>query len=383
MEVQQYLRNGGQLEKLAADLHLELTFSKHESLVILNYTSFGSPKMDPIVRECRGLTLNTKDWSVVARSFQRFFNYGENPLDSQAFDWHNFVAREKCDGSLASLYWWNGGWRVNTRGSFALGEIEPGVGKTWEEVFWSTSIDEIGVDTLSHQFTYVFELCSPFNKIVRHYASPTLYLLAAFHNESGQELSDVACDGIAVVMNVPRPAVIVRSSVCFSKPELIIDLLSKFYHKNGDKTFEGVVLCDANNVRIKYKNGDYVTLHHLRGEDNNRHLPQYLIRFVFDGESDEIEAYYPEVVNELRCVKFKVYAAMKECADLWERAKHIEQKKDFALFIADKTRMHWVLYELFKTRGAETVEQIFRRLRHEVCWSLFNVRVPMKIREVA
>lgn len=35
-------------------------------------------KFDPIVRECRGLTIRTDTLEIVARSFDRFFNFGED-----------------------------------------------------------------------------------------------------------------------------------------------------------------------------------------------------------------------------------------------------------------------------------------------------------------
>jgi hypothetical protein len=71
------------------------------------------------------------------------------------------------------LYHYDGSWRVNTRGSFALGEIQPGLGKTWEEGFYLALRNEKGLDDLSPQgFTYVFEFCSRWNKVVRDYPEP-------------------------------------------------------------------------------------------------------------------------------------------------------------------------------------------------------------------
>jgi hypothetical protein len=133
LEVQRLLRSGKTLADLTAEYGVRVTTHESEPLVILNYSQTDSPKRDPVVQECRGLTLEVGTWDVRARSFSRFFNAGECPDLEQKFDFENFTAQAKEDGSLMLLYCYQGSWRVNTRGSFAQGEICPGAGKTWEE----------------------------------------------------------------------------------------------------------------------------------------------------------------------------------------------------------------------------------------------------------
>lgn len=80
LEVQKYLRSGKTLEQLTSELGIKVTHHSSDPLVILNYCQIDSPKFHPITLECRGLVLEKQSWNIVARSFKRFFNFGEeNP----------------------------------------------------------------------------------------------------------------------------------------------------------------------------------------------------------------------------------------------------------------------------------------------------------------
>mgnify|MGYP001296035369 CR=1 FL=1 len=80
LEVQKYLKN-----KTLDDLNIEfgIKIKEHDELplVILNYSMIDhgtiGNKTHPIVCECRGLVLEVGSWNIVARSFYRFFNFGE------------------------------------------------------------------------------------------------------------------------------------------------------------------------------------------------------------------------------------------------------------------------------------------------------------------
>lgn len=62
---------------------------------ILNYSQIDSPKYDPIVRECRGLVIDRNTNEVVARAFDRFYNYGEYIEGDKKFDWSSATVQEK------------------------------------------------------------------------------------------------------------------------------------------------------------------------------------------------------------------------------------------------------------------------------------------------
>ena len=93
LEVQKYLRSGKTFDDLSADFGVKSSFHPEDPLVILNYDQIESPKTNTIVRECRALTLETTNFDVVARSFSRFFNWGEVQDEMKYFDFTNFMKK--------------------------------------------------------------------------------------------------------------------------------------------------------------------------------------------------------------------------------------------------------------------------------------------------
>jgi len=324
LETQQVLRGGTTLEQLAAELALRTTYSPCRKLVAINYCQIDSPKHHKVVRECRGLVLEVGTWDVAARSFTRFFNAGECPAEEAKFDWTNFSAEEKADGSLMLLYWHeaDGIWRVNTRGSFALGEIQPGLGKTWEEAFYLALPNEKALDDLPKGNTYVFEFCSRWNKVVRDYPDPTLFLLTSFANATGAELSEFVLDNYAKLLRVKRPERYTLSTLA----EVAA------FTNSQEATFEGCVLRDRHGMRLKVKNPSYVALHHLK-DNGNVFATKRLVPLLLRNEHHEVLTAFPEAAPRLVEVATRMGANLAQMQMAWDIAKQAKSQKDFALLV--------------------------------------------------
>lgn len=189
LQVQNYLLSGKSLADLTNEFGIVCKVHDNLPYVILNYDQIESkPKTHQIVRECRALILNTTDWSLVGRSFSRFFNWGEVADEMGDFDFSNFMVESKEDGSLVVIYWSEQlqSWLANTRGSFASDKMQF-QNITWTEGFLlaigATSLKDLeGI--LDKSLTYVCEFCSPWNKVVRRYEQPKMYLLTIFQGEN-------------------------------------------------------------------------------------------------------------------------------------------------------------------------------------------------------
>ena len=114
LQVQKFLRQGGTVDRLKAELGINV--DRKDDLVLLSYDQIDSPKTDPIVMECRGLILEKGAWEVVSMPFRRFFNHGEMLDLTKDFPYPGAKAQQKLDGSLIQLFHWNGRWRMSTRG---------------------------------------------------------------------------------------------------------------------------------------------------------------------------------------------------------------------------------------------------------------------------
>ena len=93
-------------------------------LTIANYTAKAQweRRWTPVTRRCRGLVF-ADDGSLVARPFEKFFNYGDVVLPRVAATMPPLVTT-KVDGSLGILVRWDGEWSVATRGSFTSEQSE-------------------------------------------------------------------------------------------------------------------------------------------------------------------------------------------------------------------------------------------------------------------
>lgn len=340
----------------------EVDFSKFEELAIkvtkhpeydiykLNYNQIDSPKMNSVVQDCRG-TIIDKFGNPVAVSFSRFFNLGEALEVTDKFDWSNFSASSKEDGSLIVMYNFNNQWNVSTRGSFANQEICEG-GPRWDDLVFSLLKDRM--EYLIPTETYIFELCSLYNKVVTEYKTPTLYLLSVFETKTGMEYSSTYTDVTAVLIDIKRPEKFQFTSI--EEVKSYITALEEL-----DPTQEGLVLKDCNRLRIKIKSKLYLSLHQLKG-NGSIICTKNIVPFILAGEIDEVLSYFPEIEMRVREVEAEVKQLYQELYAAFIFSEHIEDQKEFAFAICE-CRMKGILFNL-KKRGKLKSEEVMFEFRN-------------------
>lgn len=368
LNCQRYLREFS-IEQLSQELGIKVVKHPTLPLMIMNYDQIDSPKTHPVVKECRGSVLHTDTYELVAKSMERFYNWGEVTEDMEKFDFSCFEATEKVDGSLCIIYFFAGNWYANTRGSFADGKVANGFNTTWQEgfcralgVFTLNDLDNI----LDRTCTYICEFCSPLNKVVRMYPDYRMYLLTIF---KGMEEKSVPEELYYQYMSRKtwRPMFLKPKVFKFTSIEEIKNFLN--VNSENDATFEGIVIRDRNGLRYKIKSATYLSLHQLKGNDNI-FLAKRLLPFVLTGETAELLTYFPEVKEELERVNEKVQSAYAELIRVWDSTKDIETQKDFALAIKDKTPFTGILFEARK-KGLEP-KTLWRNASDRILNVLFN-----------
>ena len=263
-----------------------IKYNQDGDLICLKYNQLDSPKTHPIVRECRGLIIANGE--VVCQPFYRFFNHEEG---GDVINLQNCTVQEKHDGSLISLYWYGDKWNVSTSGTPTANCSVGDWDRTFAQLFWEAFEDR--ADMISKNCTYTFELCSPFNKVVRAYARTTLYLLGIRDRDTGHELSKSKIDEVATFIDIERPAEYELSDI-----DGILDSFAGLH-----PTDEGYVAVDytqqvnGNFPRCKIKNPAYVALHHM--VDSLADSRRGLLAAILVGEVDEIKAYFPEYTEYL------------------------------------------------------------------------------------
>lgn len=324
LKVVDFIKEHG-IEKLNTKYGITVKNYPEHGLYVLNYCQIESPKMSPITRECRGLTL-THDLDVVARSFDRFFNVGEG--DSVNFDIQpNDVCYDKIDGSLIRVFFFNGKWHCATRGT-AFAESNCMWGPTFEELVLkvyddhaATEFDDVvPLGVLDENVTYSLELTCVENRVVTRYEGYTLHFLAARHKDGHYvQVSDETLGAMRWV----RPKAYTFDSVehCVEAARNLPDL------KEGYVIYrDGVPMC-------KVKSPTYVAVHLIRGEGLNKKRAMTL---ALINEADEYLSYFPEdrvildpFIEACRLMK-------EDFARVWEATKGIVDQKDFALAVKDE-----------------------------------------------
>ena len=324
------------LEKLKEEYGIKFNVWENQ-LVVLNYCQIDSPKTHPITVECRSLVLElNNDWSLVSRSFDRFFNLGE--IGEVSEEWipcpgkgmsrfRTMTFHEKMDGSLIGIFHYKGQVMYRTR-SVIMPESEiNGHGTTWKEAI-EEALQDNWKDWKGSQYTLIAELTCRENRIVVDYGhEPTLTLLAVRVNEDGDYLPPCMTDDVAKGTGMKRPR-----TYTFSNTEACVKAVAELPDLE-----EGYVGYNPAGVPcVKIKNPAYVAAHHLRGDGLNE---KRILDLILMNEQKEYLTVFPE--DE------KMFKPYEEAYDAFVFTMHrfvgfintdvvrAKSQKDFALFFKD------------------------------------------------
>lgn len=252
-----------------------LIIKRDGEYILFYYNQYDSVFSNDIVRECRGLILYEPTMTPVCVPFFKFANYGEDYADK--LDWNTVHVQEKVDGSLMKVWFHAGVWHVSTSknidayAALASSCRYGSFGGMFDAAAVNVGLD---IEKLSPDYTYMFELVSPYNRIVVEYPETTLYFLGARNMETLQEEQ--------LDIGVQKP----KNYDLHSLEDCIAAAKELTYNE------EGYVAVDANWKRNKIKSPQYIAASHLKnnGVVNNR----MLIEMCKSGEISEFLSYFPE-----------------------------------------------------------------------------------------
>ena len=313
---------------------------------MLNYNLFESELSNSVVKACRGTIVQVLDDGTVnslCLPYYKFFNYGD--VNGDTIDWNTAVVHEKIDGQLIKMfkykgqnYWCtNGSPNVETPLDYTDEKIhnykellfeairkdlkQPTVA-AWSDDngnFYCKDID--WVNKVPDGWTLMFELTSPYNRIIVEYKEIKLWFHGA-RDENGIEHDP---EEIAERFGIPY------------------EIPKQFDFKNFDQAFEaiknwkgleneGLVVCDADFHRVKVKCDDYLKVKFIRDVST----PKGIFWIVISEEYDDL-ASHPEIQelaekqkDELLEVMNKFRKLHKEITDARSR---FEDQKSYALWV--------------------------------------------------
>ena len=337
LKIQTYIETHG-VEKTLIDFKLKSKW--YEDRVLLKYDQLVSPTIMsiPEVQECRGIVLEKDTWKVLSCSFFKFFNSEES--NAHKIDWDTAHVLEKLDGSLITIYHYNGVWCTATTGTaLGEGEVNNKLGTTFNQLFWNVVSEKYDFkkENLNELFCYVFELTTPYNIVVKPHGESAATLLMARNLVTLEEVPFEALTGIADLLGVPR----VKSYDLNAKN--VGALLRTF--ENMVWSDEGYVVMDANFNRVKIKNPAYVAVHGLK----NKTAEYNIIEIIKTNEIEEFGAVFPDRKKEIFSLKENYDNLIEKLEFVWEELKPLkpknitpEEKKHYAKSVFEVTDKHGV-----------------------------------------
>lgn len=262
--------------------YINTTKHPSEDLLILNYSQKAQfEKMwNEATLMCRGLIVKAHSGEIVARPFKKFFNIEElNPDEIPNLP---FEVTEKKDGSLGILYWIGDVPYIATRGSFNS------VQAVHATEILQNKYDYITLG-LNRDYTYLFEIIFPENRIVVDYDdTDDIFLLAVINTQTGEEIS------------------IAENNWGFNTTTIYNGV--RDFNKLRDVSIynaEGFVVRFSNGLRIKMKFAEYLRLHKVLTNVTSYTIYEYLsegknLNELLEKVPDEFFQWVNKTVNDLQ-----------------------------------------------------------------------------------
>ena len=348
MKVLDLMNNNLDWEEVLSNPPYSITIKRDDGYILLKYNQFLSDFSNPIVRECRGSIFYLRDdglYECVCRAFDKFGNYGEEYADE--IDWSTAQVQEKVDGSLIKVFYHNNAWHIATNGAInayncIVYKEDKETNKTYGSIFNFALRGHLNqfFESLDKDYTYMFELVSPYTRLVVNYPDTALYYLSRRNIHTMKE-------------DNARPETFEGFGILFPKTyslKTLEDCLT--YVKTMDKNEEGFVVKDAAFHRIKIKSPEYLLA--FRAKNNGVLSTKRIIKMIREESIDDLLAYCPEYKERVDTVINKYKILIHSFEEEYQRfiIMHPHKwetldRKGFAALVSSS----WAKDFLFKKRG--------------------------------
>jgi hypothetical protein len=215
--------------------------------------------------------------------------------------------------SLGIIYYYDGGWRVNTRGRFDSPQAKKGL-EILKEKYDLSHIDK--------SYTLLVEILTQEFKIIIDYGEDKLVLLSAFGTPNNRELKDSELQEISKQTNLPM----------VESYDYNITQLNEL-RSTLTKDFEGFVIRYEDNLRIKIKSDEYMKVALLV----ENLTPLRLWKNMKNGKvKEDVLILIPEEFKE----KAKKLSIILEKQYKEEKQKRINEYNQFIIEVKEETGLN-------------------------------------------
>lgn len=342
-----------EFDKAIAERQVRASYHPEYPYVILKYSQETqySKNWNDITMASRGLIFNYETNEIIARPFQKFFNYSEGLTPEEDLK-GDFVVAEKLDGSLGITFMNpNGEMEITTAGGFQAPQAAHAT-KILNEQYsgkWDPDPDR----------TYLYEIIYPENRIVVNYnGEDDIHLLGAVSKTTGRSvpLSQITewkwkrakeytdFSSLTDIENAPDPGI----------------------------SHEGyIVHFTGSDARVKFKHDEYLKVHRISTGINEQRIHELLstgdsaVLDQFEKDApEEFEKYIKETRAKLQGqYDTQVKDINKSYASLRSSLPADVDQKTFAIEVQKLPRNHQPhMFRLFNGRGVQE-EYVWKGLK--------------------
>ena len=279
----------------------------------------------------RGLVLEESTGRVVARPFDKFFNWGQGGRSTTA---PIKAVYEKLDGSLGICFFWKGQWKIVTRGRLNSPQGE------WATKWISQRAGKAEGD-LGVKYTLLFEIIYPENRIVVNYGDrEELVLLAIRNTETGGYVDRERVEVVGDMLGVPYV-----KRYHFYGNVSVPDLIA--YCQRLDDQHEGFVAEFADGQRFKFKSDEYVIQHRFITSLSWKNMAKAMQAYVLD---PSLFQHRPEFVSMAQRMVKRKNTILRNLELLWDAAPK-GTRKEFAQYAMQTAKPYaFLLFILYDER---------------------------------
>ena len=345
-----------ELEKRVEKGYLRKVVSPCGKLVLFNYTDkcIFDKAWDEYTLYSRGTVYEIETGNIVAHAFNKFFNYSEHTPEMQQklLTETGFDVYEKADGSLGIIYFYDGEWRVNTRGSFTSDQAVKG-----KEILAKYDLSGIPRDV-----TLLAEIIYPENRIIVDYGDQEKLVLLGAYQEGIDLNAEIYDLGRKLKMEVAK-------RMKFSTVDSLIEAREKLPAQE-----EGFVVRFKDGLRVKFKGVEYLRIARIlsrcsplafwetmkKGKVDKQVLQEIPEEFRDEQEKivDALEFNYRKVAQEVVMMITKI---REECGLEEVEVLEPEHRRTVGLYLKDNKFEHSSVVFPFLLRNLEATERYFMK----------------------
>lgn len=352
-----------------------VSMTEQDDFILLKYNQeviFGD-LWNKFYMESRGTVIDYKKENLVTLPYKKFFNLNEKPyvnldiIKGYYDKGYKFIIKDKLDGSLINISKYNGQVVVTSSGSFTSSQVYKAIELLNRYKYF--------VDNMREDYTYMFEIIYPDNRVVVDYKDTEDIFLTGIRNKKTFTLVKDE-----EIKNIVQKYGLKMTSYDNRNFEQILDATKEYSYKDKEGW---VIKVEEMELLFKLKCDDYINAHKYfttSFTDKNiaclikeEKIDDYLARL--DGDRKK------EVLSKVREILSKVDKTKNEVeklynsipSDILVNRKILNDINTFKLEIATKNLNKLLIDYIIKGKDNTNVSEELKEEFHNKYISIFGI----------